>query len=160
MGRENRLTGGVFTEIVGTRDRISSYDRFLNVDIDLSIPHTDELVKYCNQYKNSIRMMKTNFEMLAKLEEIIMQLRSKESVADEIKLSLVREYIYARALFYREGKGTKDIRVIVGKTDVHGTDIELLGNSVEFMDLAKEKLLKAMDLEINENVKVLKNILA
>ena len=35
MGRENRLTGGVFTEIVGTQDRISSYDRFLNVDIDL-----------------------------------------------------------------------------------------------------------------------------
>ena len=47
MGRENRLTGGVFTEIVGTQDKISSYDRFLNVDIDLSIPHTDELVKYC-----------------------------------------------------------------------------------------------------------------
>ena len=160
MGRENRLTGGVFTEIVGTQDRISSYDRFLNVDIDLTIPHTDELVKYCNQYKNSIRMMKTNFETLAKLEEIIMQLRSKELVSFEIKLSLVREYIYARSLFYREGKGTKDIRVIVGKTDVYGTHIESLSCNTEFMELAKEKLVKAMDLEIDENIKVLKNILA
>ena len=160
MGRENRLTGGVFTEIVGTRDRISSYDRFLNVDIDLSIPHTDELVKYCNQYKNSIRMMKTNFEMLAKLEEIIMQLRSKETAGDDIKLSLVREYIYARTLFYREGKGTKDIRVIVGKTDIYGTEVTNLTGDESFMELAKEKLLRVMDLEIQENIKVLKNILA
>jgi len=160
MGRENRLTGGVFTEIVGTQERISSYDRFLNVDIDLSIPHTDELVKYCNQYKNSIRMMKTNFEMLAKLEEIIMQLRSKETAGDDIKLSLVREYIYARALFYREGKGTKDIRIIVGKTDIYGTEVTNLTGDESFMELAKEKLLRVMDLEIQENIKVLKNILA
>lgn len=160
MGRENRLTGGVFTEIVGTQDKISSYDKFLNVNVDLDIPHTDELVKYCNQYKNHIRMMKTSFETLAKLEEVIMQLRSKETIMDELKLSLVREYIYARCLFYREGKGTKDIRVIVGKSDLHGTDIEKLTGDVEFMELAKEKLLKAMDSEITENTKILKNILA
>lgn len=159
MGRENRLTGGVFTEIVGTHNKISAYDKFLNVDVDLDIPQTEELMKYSNMYKNNIRMMKTGFESLAKIEEIIMQLRSKETIMDELKLSLVRDYIYARALFYREGKGTKDIRVIVGKTDVHGTDIELLGNTVEFMELAKEKLMRAMDIEIDENVKILKNIL-
>jgi hypothetical protein len=159
MGRENRLTGGVFTEIVGTKDKTSAYDKFLRVNEDLDIPQTEELTKYCNMYKNNIRMMKSGFETLAKLEEIIMQLRSKETIMDELKLSLVREYIYARALFYREGKGTKDIRVIVGKTDVHGEDIELLGNTVEFMELAKGKLLNAMDLEIKENVRILKNIL-
>lgn len=159
MGRENRLTGGVFTEIVGTKDKISAYDKFLNVDVDLDIPQTEELMKYSNMYKNNIRMMKSGFETLAKLEEIIMQLRSKETIMDELKLSLVREYIYARALFYREGKGTKDIRVIVGKTDVHGEDIELLGNTADFMELAKSKLLTAMDLEIKENVRILKNIL-
>ncbi len=159
MGRENRLTGGVFTEIVGTKDKTSAYDKFLRVNEDLDIPQTEELTKYCNMYKNNIRMMKSGFETLAKLEEIIMQLRSKETIMDELKLSLVREYIYARELFYREGKGTKDIRVIVGKTDVHGEDIELLGNTVEFMELAKGKLLNAMDLEIKENVRILKNIL-
>ncbi len=89
-----------------------------------------------------------------------MQLRSKETIMDELKLSLVREYIYARCLFYREGKGTKDIRVIVGKSDIYGTDIEKLTGDVDFMDLAKEKLLKAMDSEIVENTKILKNILA
>jgi hypothetical protein len=105
-------------------------------------------------------MMKTNFEMLAKLEEIIMQLRSKETAGDDIKLSLVREYIYARTLFYREGKGTKDIRVIVGKTDIYGTEVTNLTVDESFMELAKEKLLRVMDLEIQENIKVLKNILA
>ena len=159
MGRENRLTGGVFTEIVGTKDKISSYDKFINVDVDLNISQTEDLVKYSNMYKTNIRMMKSGFETLAKLEEIIMQLRSKETIMEELKLSLVREYIYARSLFYREGKGTKDIRVIVGKTDIYGTDIESLGNDTEFMDLAKSKLLTAMDLEVQENVRILKNIL-
>jgi hypothetical protein len=160
MARENRLTGGVFTDIVGTQDRISAYDRFLNVNVDLNIPHTDELLKYCDRYKDFIRMMKSNFETLAKLEEVIMQLRSKEMINEEIKLSLVRnEYIYARTLFYREGKGTKDIRVIVGKSEFLGSDLNVLSNTPEVMELAKQKLLTAMELEIKENVNQLKNTL-
>ena len=156
MPRENKLTEGVFTGIVGTRERISSYDLFLET---MTKKNSPELSKWSKKYRDHINKNKVRFQNLAKLEEVIMQLRSKETLLENIKLSLVREYIYARALFYREGKGTKDIRVIVGKTDVHGEDIELLGNTVEFMELAKGKLLNAMDLEIKENVRILKNIL-
>lgn len=158
MARENKLTGGVFTEIVGTPEKLSSYDKFLNVNIDLSIPHTEELVKHCNRYKDFISMLKPNFEKLAKLEGVIMQLRAKELINEEIKLSLVREYIYARTLFYREDKDTKDIRVIVGKTDVYGDDLDALSNNDEFLRIAKQKLSKAIDKEIEKNIKLINKI--
>ena len=158
MARENKLTEGVFTGIVGTREKISSYDKFLNVNVDLSVKHSDELNKYCKKYRDVINKNKVKFQNLAKLEEVIMQLRSKETVMENVKLSLVREYIYARSLFYREDKGTKDIRVIVGKTEFYGTDLEKLLESPVFMDTAVTKLETAMDKEISENLKLVEDI--
>jgi hypothetical protein len=99
-------------------------------------------------------MMKTNFEKLAKLEGVIMQMRAKELISEEVKLSLVRdEYIYARTIFYREDRETKDIRIIVGKTEFYGNDLEKLYRDRAFMDIAKEKLAKAIDKEIQRNLK-------
>ena len=116
-------------------------------------PHSEELVKHCNRYKDFIGMMKTNFEKLAKLEGVIMQLRAKELIAEEVKLSLVRdEYIYARTIFYREDRETKDIRIIVGKTEFYGNDLDKLSRDETFMTLAKEKLAKAIDKEIQRNL--------
>jgi hypothetical protein len=158
MARENKLTEGVFTGIVGTRERISSYDKFLNVNVDLSIKHTPELNKYCKKYKDIINKNKDRFQNLAKLEEVIMQLRSKETILENVKLSLVREYVYARAQFYREGKGTKDIRVIVAKTDEVGTNIKLLATEAAFLQRAKTKLELAMDKEIAENLRLIEGI--
>jgi hypothetical protein len=98
-------------------------------------------------------MMKTNFEKLAKLEGVIMQMRAKELISEEVKLSLVRdEYIYARTIFYREDRETKDIRIIVGKTEFHGNDLEKLSRDETFMNLAKDKLAKAIDKEIQRNL--------
>jgi hypothetical protein len=153
MSRENRLTGGVFTGIVGTSEKISSYDKFLNQTVDMTKPHSEELVKHCNRYKDFISMMKTNFEKLAKLEGVIMQMRAKELISEEVKLSLVRdEYIYARTIFYREDRETKDIRIIVGKTEFYGNDLEKLSRDETFMNLAKDKLAKAIDKEIQRNL--------
>ena len=116
-------------------------------------PHSEELVKHCNRYKDFISMMKTNFEKLAKLEGVIMQMRAKELISEEVKLSLVRdEYIYARTIFYREDRETKDIRIIVGKTEFHGNDLEKLSRDETFMNLAKDKLAKAIDKEIQRNL--------
>ena len=158
MARENKLTEGVFAGIVGTREKISSYDKFLNVNVDLTIKHSDDLNKYCKKYRDVINKNKVKFQNLAKLEEVIMQLRSKETIKENVKLSLVREYIYARSLFYREDKGTKDIRVIVGKTEFYGTDLEKLADSPVFMDTAVTKLETAMDKEISENLKLIEGI--
>ncbi len=154
MARENKLTEGVFTGIVGTRERISSYDSFLNT-MDSKSPETKKWVK---KYRDHINKNKQKFQNLAKLEEVIMQLKSKESVLENIKLSLVREYIYARALFYREGKGTKDIRVIVEKTDIVGDDLRLLVKTPSFLEKAKEKLEAAMDKEIEDNIRLIEDI--
>ena len=158
MARENKLTEGVFAGIVGTREKISSYDRFLNVNVDLSIKHTPELTKYCKKYKDIINKNKQKFQNLAKLEEVIMQLRSKETILENVKLSLVREYVYARAQFYREGKGTKDIRVIVAKTDEVGSNLKFLATDKGFRDRAKSKLESAMDKEILENLRLIEGI--
>jgi hypothetical protein len=98
-------------------------------------------------------MMKTNFEKLAKLEGVIMQMRAKELIAEEVKLSLVRdEYIYARTIFYREDRETKDIRIIVGKTEFYGNDLDKLYRDETFMSIAKDKLAKAIDKEIQRNL--------
>jgi hypothetical protein len=155
MPRENKLTEGVFTGIVGTRERISSYDLFLET---MTKKNSPELSKWSKKYRDHINKNKVRFQNLAKLEEVIMQLRSKETLLENIKLSLVREYIYARALFYREGKGTKDIRVIVDKTDIYGDDLNGLLKNKEFMSKAVNKLQAAMDKEIAENVRVIENI--
>lgn len=154
MARENKLTEGVFTGIVGTRERISSYDSFLST-MDSKSPETKKWVK---KYRDHINKNKQKFQNLAKLEEVIMQLKSKESVLENIKLSLVREYIYARALFYREGKGTKDIRVIVEKTDIVGDNLPLLVKTPSFIKKAKEKLEAAMDKEIEDNIRLIEGI--
>ena len=155
MPRENKLTEGVFTGIVGTRERISSYDLFLET---MTKKNSPELSKWSKKYRDHINKNKVKFQNLAKLEEVIMQLRSKETLLENIKLSLVREYIYARALFYREGKGTKDIRVIVDKTDIYGEDLNVLLKDKEFMSKAVTKLQAAMDKEIAENVRTIENI--
>lgn len=159
MGRVNKTIEGVFTNIVGTSSEISTYNQFINQGEDLNISKelqdlTDTYVKLVNEHKNT-------FEQLASLEEIIMQMRIKENL-DDIKLSLVREYIYARTPFYRKDKKAKDVRVIVDKIEFHpevGTNIEILIGNEDFMARAKEKLVTAMDSEIKENIRLLKQML-
>ena len=159
MGRVNKTIEGVFTNIVGTSSEISTYNQFINQGEDLNISKelqdlTDTYVKLVNEHKNT-------FEQLASLEEIIMQMRIKENL-DDIKLSLVREYIYARTPFYRKDKKAKDVRVIVDKIEFHpevGTNIEILIGNEDFMARAKEKLTSAMDSEIKENIRLLKQML-
>lgn len=158
MARENKLTSGVFSEIVGNSEKWSAYDKFLNLDHELSIPTTLELASYSKRYRDFISMLRPNFEKLAKLEIIIMQLRAKEMIHEEMKLSLVRDYIYARSIFYRGDKEAKDIRVIVGKTDVFGDDVESLATNEKFLALATQKLQQAMDVEIGKNIRIVEEL--
>jgi hypothetical protein len=87
-----------------------------------------------------------------------MQLRIRENL-DDIKLSQVREYVYARTPFYRKDKVAKDVRVIVDKMEFHPEGEENLDNlfsKKDFMDKAKYKLAQAMDNEIKENIRIIK----
>jgi len=155
MGRFNKSTEGVFTDIVGDSTQISSYDAFVNYGTTLS--NSKELKKFIKQYNDLITANKNTFMVLSKLEEIIMQMRSMENIND-IKLSLVREYIYARCPFYRKGKLSKDIRVIVDKSEFYEDSVDELPKNKAFMDKATEKLRKAMLIEVTENIHELEKI--
>jgi hypothetical protein len=147
---------GVFTEIVGTQKQLSQFEQFLNMDPKES---SDELKRLTYTYRNIVTKWKANFDSAALLEETILQLRAKENIT-EIKLSIVRdEYIYARSPFYRRGGSTKDIRVIVGKTDIDGEDLNRLSKNIQFMERAKRKIQVAMDKIIAENKNELTELL-
>lgn len=149
MGRFNQTIDGVFVDIVGNSNEISQYDKFLNYGKDINT--TKEIERFTREYQELINQNKIGFWKLAKLEEIIMQLRSKENIND-VKLSLVREYIYARCPFYRKDKSSKDIRVIVDKSEFVGTNVENLYKDKDFISKAKSKLKTAMEIEIEENI--------
>lgn len=159
MGRVNKLTDGVFADLVGTSKEIDKYDEFLNC-IDSKSKSLKNLKK---EYEIMTGSNKKLFNKLAKLEEIILQIRAKESMVnggtEELKLSLVRDYLYARYPFYRKGMTTKDIRVIVDKSEFWGDDLDRLTKNNEFMTKAVEKLEKVMSVEIDYNVFEYKNMI-
>ena len=156
MGRVNKLTDGVFTGIVGNASEVSSYDRFINLKEDYAT--SKESNEFLKEYQTVITENKVAFDRLSSLEEIIMQLRSRDSIGDDFKLSIVREYIYARTPFFRRDKGTKDIRVIVGLTEFYGEDTRNLMGNKEFVSKAASKLTDAMDVEISANISQYKKI--
>ena len=148
MGKNLKHVNGVFTQMVGTDKELSQFEMFLNQS-----PKTmsEDLRDYTNYYRNVVTKWKTQFDTVSLLEEIILQLRAKENIT-EVKLSVIRgEYIYARSPFYRRGGSTKDIRVIVGKTDLDGDDIGMLYKDPSFMRRAHDKIMVAMDSVIAEN---------
>lgn len=155
MGRFNRSTEGAFINLVGTDKEISSYSQFINYGKELK---SNEVIdKFTSEYESLVNENKDLIERLAKLEVIIMQLRSMENI-DSVKLSLVREYIYARSTFYRNDKESKDIRIIVDKSEFYGTDLHKLVGNKEFMTTAKSKLRRAMEMETDENIRDYKKI--
>ncbi len=154
MGRFNKLVNGVFVDIVGTDNERSSYDIFMDLE---SKNMSKDLNGFLREYKSIITKNKTMFEQLARLEEIIMQMRSIENI-DDIKLSLVREYIYARCSFFRMGKTSKDIRVIVDNIEFWDNDVDKLFANEKFMEKAKNKLVYAMTNEINSNIETYKTL--
>lgn len=147
---------GVFTDIVGTQKELSMFEQFLQGSpTDMS----PELTKLTATYRSVVTKWKSQFDTVAVLEETILQLRSRENMYD-IKLSLVKgEYIYARAPFFRRVGTTKDLRVIVGRTDIDGDDLEALTKDLKFMERAKRKLGVAMDKIISDNRNILTELL-
>lgn len=157
MGRVNRNTNGVFTDIVGGQDQIPKYDQFINVQDSLDNPPSKKLVGYLKKYKSKLDKNKLVLGDLAKLEDVIMQLRTHENLtSDDIKLNVVREYIYARIPCHRKDTEAKDIRVIVGQTSGWGTNIDNLLGNIEFMKLAKEKILSTIKTLIDESSNLIK----
>ena len=153
MGRVNKTIDGVFVDIVGTGSRIGRYDEFINDGTKLK--QSKELKTLVNQYQTLINKHKDSFKTLSDLEEVIMQMRVKENLKD-VKLTILREYIYARCTFFRTSTQVKDIRVIVGLTTTLGDDLTKLSKNKKFMDTARIKLQEAMDKEIQSSLSNIK----
>jgi hypothetical protein len=149
MGRVNQTIAGAFSNIVGNGNVSSLYDNFIRRDFNLSV--SPKLKKYTNMYKQMVKENKFQIEKLAALEEIVMQMRIRENIED-IRIDMVRDYIYARCAFIRKGKEAKDIRVLVSTADVFGLNIKKIYKNEEFMSVAKQKLGEAMDKEIEESI--------
>lgn len=153
MGRENKIITTVFTNIVRLKGgRPSAYNEFLILDEELSIPVSDELKSIKDRYMSILMKINEDLRELANLEEIIVQLRSLELIDTDIKIFLQREYIYARSTFLRIDKETKDIRAIIGKTDIYGDDLVKLENDPVFMEKAKNAIRGVMKSEIEKNL--------
>lgn len=108
---------------------------------------TDE-GRMINEYTDTYVEIAHVVERLAKIEEVILQKRCMKEDNLKIKLSILREYVYARTPFFRRDKSTKDIRVLLSRTDlIYGDRIptlEELYNDPDFMTKAKIKLIEAM----------------
>ena len=156
MARVNKNTAGAFTYIVGTETEISLYDTFMNIQSSLKKP-TNELKEFIGQYKTIITNNKVMFENLSELENIIMQIRTRDNLTEkDIKFNVVREYIYARVPFHRLDKESKDFRAIVGLTEFHGDNIDKMYDDKEFMSKTMKKMKDGMTVIINQNIDLFK----
>ena len=157
MGRVNKTIGGVFVDIVGSASRISKYDEFINSGKNLK--SSKSLKAITAHYKKLIDAQKDQYRVLADLEQLILQKRVRENLnPKDIKLSILREYIYARVSFYRTNTSTKDIRVLVGFSDMYGKTLKDIAKNKIFQQDATIKLQDAMDFEIAENERLMQEV--
>jgi hypothetical protein len=158
MPRLNKVTEKVFAEIAETPKKKGAYTTFLDIDRIMGLPESDSLRTLKEEYNELTSDNRGTISMLATLEEIIIQMRCTEVVESELRLSLSRNYIYARSLFYRRGNKINDIRVIVGTTEEHGDDLESLLKDEGFRLLCYTSLIAAMSKEIEANKVKLKTL--
>ena len=150
MPRFNKIIERNFTEV--------DYKKFLDVDKSMGLNVSPVLDEMKTLYGNLIEERKEDLKSLASLEEIIIQIRSKEVIDSELRLSLSKDYIYARSLFFRKGNKMNDIRVLIGKTETFGGDLNTLINDQDFRSICKTKLIDAMEVEIAKNINQLKEV--
>ena len=152
---KNKLSKGVFTEIVETEKKKSLFNQFIT---DVSSDDNSQTVnQLLSRYKKLISNYENVFKELALIEESILQIKTRDSVRD-IKLYMVRDYIYARTNFFRLGNDFKDVRIIVDKINNYGITEDNLSSLLEnekFMDKLTRKLNSVMDNEIKTNTDLL-----
>lgn len=156
MPKNNKVTARVFADIAETIGRKGAYEEFLDIDHEMGLQESTTLTAMKEKYSLLAHARAEDIKALAAIEEIIIQIRSKEVIESELRLSLSRDYIYARSLFFRRGKEINDIRVVVGKVDDYGSDLDTLLQDPSFRALCQTKLIEAMDKEVEKNVKQLK----
>lgn len=142
------LTNGVFIDLIQTDESFAAYDVFINDAKEHS--KNKKFNSFVIDYKNQIKTNENAIKKLAALEQVILQYKAVTHDF-EVKFSIVKDYIYARTHFFRSHSKTRELRVIVDKTDFHPDgDYE---NNQELVKKGKEKLLEAMNQELANSIK-------
>lgn len=150
MARVNKATDGVFTKLFVGEDNQPTFENFLDTNNPES--PSSNLRKFVKMYKEFLSKEKLKLQRIALVEEIIMQMRSRENITD-IRISLVNNYIYARIPFYRRDKRVRDVSVIADNREFWKKySVKKLFSDDTFMTKAKEKLTAQMDVVINGNL--------
>lgn len=152
MPRLQKVTEKVFAEIAETPQKKGAYTTFLDIDNVLGLPEDDQLKELKDLYSEIVEDQKDSIIALAAIEEVVIQIRCKKVINKELRLSLSRNYIYARSIFYRRGNQINDIRVVVGTTEEFGSLLEVLIDHPTFRPLCVSKLQEAMNKEISTNI--------
>lgn len=144
------INQGVFVELMATQTRKSAVETFVNKEHFMNSSYESELL--VEEYIDTVNSIQRELELASLLEELIMLHRAKNNIRD-IKISLVREYIYVRMNCYRPNIAAKDVRVIVGTTSQYGDNVEALFANGDFMEKAKRKI----EGQIDEMIQVKQN---
>jgi len=159
MPRLQKVTEKVFAEIAETPQKKATYTTFLEIDDVLGVPESDQLTELKTLYTDIVANAKKTVSTLAMIEEIVIQIRCKSVIDQELRLSLSRNYIYARSIFFRRGNQINDIRIVVGTTDTFGDNLDDLIEDFGFRGVCIAKLEKAMEKEIKNNTNQLKTVI-
>jgi len=150
MGRNVQVLRTLFSNMF--RSNKNPVDEFLLIDEVMNLSNNSEIQELKKEYQSLVNMSKDVLHRVGKIEELIIQLRCRELIRENIKLSFVRDYIYARSIFYRSEKDIKDIRVVICKiNDAPSKYPDRLYSNEEFITLAVHKIRDAMDIVIEKN---------
>lgn len=156
MSRNNRLIDLVFSNI-NKRKQQNPVDVFLDTDKALSLPVDPLLERYKKLYRETVAKINDDLELLASLEEAIVQIRCQKYAPKDFNLSITNNSIYVKLLFYRNDRKIKDIRIIAGPTTIYGTDLKALAKDQFFIDMFTEKAYATMQKEIIKSIDKLEN---
>ena len=154
MKKDLNNRNGVFANITGKNGEVNKIIEFITDTKNIK-NQPQELKVLTDLYEKKVGRIESTLDALSSIEEVILQIRAKETISD-IKLSLVRDYVYARSSFYRHNKKVKDIRIIVDRLENFKKPFVDLQSDKKVLAMAKKKLSEAMDIEIVENIKEIK----
>lgn len=89
--------------------------RFIN-DLKNEVASDTLLHSYCLGFTEITKTIMPILNSMEMMEEIIMQLRAIDTLL-VVKLFVFGDYIYARAPFFRRNRRSKELRVIICKTE-------------------------------------------
>ena len=148
MGQYNMYLESPFNGLSNRPEVISGLGTVLKSDII-----QDEFERL---YHEGLKKMDVPIKRMAGLEEILLQLRTKNNIRD-IKFGVQGEQIFARCPFYRTDTDNKHLKVYMGSINLHGGDLDTLSKNPIFIEEAKYKLTNKMSELINTNIEKFEN---